>query len=54
MQKPKIYKQNGLWHCQYKQRVALGNTPKQAYTAMQWVSKNPIVLDDTLIIRREV
>ena len=39
MKKPKIYKQ--------------GDTPKQAYTVMQWMSKQPIVLDDTLIIRRE-
>lgn len=49
MKKPHLYKRHKLYHCRYKDKLTVGSTPKQAYSAMRWLMQRRLIMDDTLI-----
>ena len=42
MNKPRIYKRNGLWTAQKGDRQAFGHTPRLAYIALMWKFRDSV------------
>ena len=51
--KPKLFKRHNVWHCQYRDKLTIGHTPKQAYSAMRYIRMGApsVLIDDSLIYK---